>query len=209
MLKNRMKKVIFFCIIIVILIIGLVFIIQGNKKDRLLDLYKKLNNHKQYSFSIEKNDADYEYKLVISKKNDYFCIDMYGDEHTSTIKKDGYVYYVIHGEQEYYSMYDNDDTDVNIVENALNKIKDNPYNNGKEKINGKTYYYEEYQDSLDFLMKLNVNEEDAVKTRFYFEGNNIAYIKNICGNSEELLKIQCKLKADNKSFEIPSNYAEK
>ena len=208
-MKTKIKPIIFLCIVTIILIIGIVFIIKGNKSDRLIDLYKTLSNSKEYCFSIENNDVDYEYKLVISKIDNDFCIDMYGEEYTSTIKKDGDVYYVIHGDQEYYSLYDNDDTDINIIENALSKIINSSYKKGKEEIEGKIYYFEEYENLSDFLMNLNIDEEDVLKTRFYFEGKDICYIKNISEDSEELLKIQCRLKADNKSFEIPSNYAEK
>ena len=208
-MKTKIKPILFLCIVTIILIIGIVFIIQGNKKDRLVDLYKTLTTSKEYCFTIENNDEDYEYKLIISKINENFCIDMYGEEHTSTIKKDGNVYYVMHEEQEYYSMYDNYDTDINIIENALCNIKNSEYNNGKEEINGRIYYYEEYQNISDFLMKLNVSDDNIVKTKFYFDQNDICYIKNISGDTEELLKIQCRLKADSKNFEIPSNYAER
>ena len=208
-MKTKIKPIIFLCIITIVLIIGIVLIFLENKKDRLENFYKILCDSKEYCFSIENDDTDYEYKLVISKKDNNFCIDMYGDEHTSTIKKDGNVYYVMHREQEYYSMYDNDDTDINIIENALSNINISKYSDGKEEINGKTYYYEEYQNILDFLMKLNVSDDSLVKTRFYFDRDNICYIKNIVGNTEELLKIKCDFKSDNTIFEIPSNYAEK
>jgi hypothetical protein len=58
-------------------------------------------------------------------------------------------------------------------------------------------------------MWLDYNEEESViKTRFYFDGTNIAYIKTTIDNDEELLKIEFSDGIDNSLFEIPSDYAE-
>ena len=54
--------------------------------------------------------------------------------------------------------------------------------------------------------EISGNEE--VKTRFYFEGDKLAYIKTIIGGKQELLKVDISYNIDNKLFEIPSNYEE-
>lgn len=86
---------------------------------------------------------------------------------------------------------------------------------GKEKINGKELYYEEYNnENMDFIIYANVNEMSKAKIRFYFENGKIAYIKNIISveNQEttiqELLKISFENKIDENIFKIPEDYAE-
>ena len=59
---------------------------------------------------------------------------------------------------------------------------------------------------------LNESESSIIKTRFYFDGNDIAYIKNIVqdeeSTQEELLKVTLKYSVDESLFEIPEDYAE-
>ena len=46
------------------------------------------------------------------------------------------------------------------------------------------------------------------KTRFYFDGNNLAYIKTVLGNKEKTLKVEISENIDNNIFTIPSDYEE-
>lgn len=209
-MNNRIKPIIFFCILVILLIVGIVFIILGNRSNRVLNLYDQLFENDKYTFQIE-GQGDNKYKLVMLKQDSSFCIDMYnGEEYTSTLIKDGFIYYVMHKEQEYYTSINNgDDKELNIIENAFNNIKNKGYLKNKEDINGKLYYYEEYLDVPDFLINITGTEEEELKTRFYFEGSKIKYIKNIVGNNEELLKVECFFDAKDESFIIPSDYAER
>lgn len=210
-MSNKIKPIVFFCLILTLLIVGIVFIILGNKSNRVLNLYDELFQNEEYTFSIEGQGENNQYKLVMLKQNSNFCIDMYnGEEYTSTLVKDEYIYYVMHKEQEYYTSINNgNETDLNIIENAFNEIKEKNYSKGKEEINGKMYYYEEYKDIPDFFMNITGNENDELKTRFYFEGNKIKYIKNMVSINEELLKVECNFETDENKFDIPSNYAER
>lgn len=52
-------------------------------------------------------------------------------------------------------------------------------------------------------------KSDTKKTRFYFDGKDLKYIKTIAGNKEELLKVTISKDVDNKLFQIPSDYEEK
>lgn len=210
-MNNKIKPIIFFCTLIILLAIGVVFILLGNKSNRVLTLYDRLFKNEKYTFSIEGKGEFDQYKLVMLKNGLNFCIDMYnGEEHTSTLVKDGYIYYLMHKEQEYYTSINNgNDEELNIIENAFDSIKDKDYIKGKENIDGIEYYYEEYIDVPDFLINITVMEDDELKTRFYFEGNKIKYIKNIVENNEELLKVECYFDANSQSFEIPQNYAER
>ena len=52
------------------------------------------------------------------------------------------------------------------------------------------------------------DEQNEIKTRFYFDNGKISYIKTISGEDEELLKIDFSDNVDENSFEIPDDYAE-
>ena len=82
---------------------------------------------------------------------------------------------------------------------------------GKEKIGNTTYYYEEYDSITEFIIQnsfYNI-EENKPKTRFYFDGDELKYIKTIINNKQELTKIDISNKVDNKLFEISSDYQKK
>ena len=67
-------------------------------------------------------------------------------------------------------------------------------------------------DDANFVMYTNHNETSNIKTRFYFDGNDIKYIKNIITTdedvTEELLKITLNYNVDENVFKIPDDYAE-
>ena len=58
------------------------------------------------------------------------------------------------------------------------------------------------------MMKENETTGSEVKTRFYFNGLKLVYIKTITNDTEELLKVDLSYKVQNQNFEIPSNYVE-
>lgn len=122
------------------------------------------------------------------------------------IVKDGNSYLVVDDQQAYYT-YQNNETDLNKVISQLEEVKDKTYTEGKEKIEGKKYDYEEYEKVTEFLMKdINNIDEQKTKTRFYFDGDKLVYIKTIVGDYEETLKVDISYEVDNKLFEIPSTY---
>lgn len=96
------------------------------------------------------------------------------------------------------------------IETQIGDIKDNEATTGKEEIDGKTYDYEEFNVLSKFYIgdKTNFNEE-SIKTRFYFKGNKLVYIKTIISNdNQQLLKVDYSEKVDSGLFEIPSDYKE-
>ena len=109
-----------------------------------------------------------------------------------------------------YYMYQNNTTGLGELSNELNRvIQSQEPEKGEEKIDGKTYKYEEYKGVSYFLM----NEEDSVKeentnTRFYFEGDDLQYIKTITGDKSELIQVDVSYHIDNQIFEIPSDFQE-
>ena len=174
-------------------------------------MYEKISSSNEYTFTMEENGT-VNLKFIMAKSDASRSIDVTsGDEHTTTLVKDGYAYFVMHDQEEYYT-YSNSEVqeiEADILEEGLKDIKEAEYTTGKEKIYGKMYYYEEYEDVEAFMMTNgSLDEEIKSKTRFYFDGDNIAYIKTIIDDDEELLKIDCKYLADRELFEIPANYAE-
>ena len=51
-------------------------------------------------------------------------------------------------------------------------------------------------------------DETNIKTRFYYSGNDLKYIKTITENNEELLEIKIEYEADDSLFEIPEGYTD-
>lgn len=211
-MKNK-SIFIFSAIIIILLIIALVFILKKEKTDRLISLYDKIRNIQNFTFTMEELNSEVQYKVAMAQRGTDVSIDMYSDEeHTTTLVLQNEAYFIMHNEQEYYS-YGDEEVDSDIVLSGLHNISKNSYTTGRESIDGKSYYYEEFEnESTDFIIYADVNEESSVKTRFYFDKDNIVYIRNIVSNKddsqEELIKVSLKYDIDEKVFEIPEDYAE-
>ena len=208
------KKTIIVAIsIIFLLIIALILIINGEKKSRVKKMYEKILKSQEYTFSMEETTTEINYKVSMAQRGKDVSIDMYSDEeHTTTLILENKSYFVMHNEKEYYD-YGEEKIDSDIVLSSLKNITNNQFEKGKEEINGNTLYYEEYEnEDMDFIIFANINESSNVKTRFYFNGNDICYIKNIVesedGNQEELIKTNLKFKIDEAVFVIPEDYAE-
>ena len=208
MKKNIVPKAIFL-VLAIILIILVVFIFNKEKNDRTLLMYDKICNQNIYTFSIVEENSDINYTLTIAKKDNYTSIDAKSNEdHTTTLVKDNIAYYIMHDEESYYS-YDSTGIDADILISDLSMLKEKKYVSGHEVINGKDYYYEEYDGITAFIMWSNYSEEESlIKTRFYFDGDNINYIKTTIEEEEELLKVEFLNDVNENLFEIPNNYAE-
>ena len=124
-----------------------------------------------------------------------------------TINKDKNMYLLKDAEKAYYT-YKNNDKNLNKVEDALEEVKDLEYEVGKEKIDDKTYTYIEVAKSTDFVI-MDLSAAKQVKTRFYFDGDKLDYIKTIADKKEELLKVTISDNVDRNLFEIPADYEEK
>ena len=176
-------------------------------------MYNKINNSKNFTFSMNESTTEIDYKVAMAQRGEDVSIDMYsGEEHTTTLALQNQTYFIMHNEKEYYD-YGNEKVESDIIKSSLKNIEKNEYISGKEDIFGTTYYYEEYDnEDMDFIIFANINESSTVKTRFYFKGNDICYIKNIINSEdekqEELIKVSLVYKADDKMFEIPEDYAE-
>ena len=208
------KSIILFSLIIVILIIiALVCIFKKEKKDRVYNMYDKIKNSQNFTFSMEEQADDIDYKVIMAQRGTDVSIDMFStDEHTTTLVLQNEAYYIMHNRQEYFNYID-EEIDSDIVLSGLYNVTKKDYISGREQIEGKSYYYEEFDnETTDFIIYADINETSKVKTRFYFDDDQIVFIKNIVTsedlNQEELIKADLQYDIDQKLFEIPDDYAE-
>lgn len=212
--KNKKKIVLIsgIAIIVVILIAGLIWYFVSKEKGeedilRLNQLYETLQSKNSYSFTTTLNDNNKMYYATLENKA--YIDTTYKGTESKFIIRDGNSYLIMDDAKTYYT-YNNNETDLNKIEIELETIKDMEHENGKEKVENKTYSYEEYKTITSFTM-MDVSEIGADKegkTRFYFDGDKLVYIKTIIGDKQEVLKVDLSYNVDSKLFEIPSDYQE-
>ena len=209
---QKKSMLIFFVIIISLLFIAIYCIFQGKKTSKTEDFYNKITESKNFTFTMEIDNENLKFKVNMIKKDEDICIDMNSDDgHTTTLSTEKGTYYIVHDEQEYY--YNDEKSDVEIDIYQLKELIKNEFNSGKEVIDGKEFYYEEFKNENGlFNIYADFDEESDVKIRFYYDENNLVYIKNIITNEEnqheELIKSSLKYEIDETLFTIPDNYAE-
>jgi len=204
-------------IILVIIVIVVLVRVSGNDASKLLKVYNKMIEKQTYSFT--RYDFEEKNKLITYRKTDKTLIDMYNSgEHLSTLVVAGDTYLIFHENKEYY-IYPNNNLDEEILTDSLKDIVELEYTEGKEKIYGKTYQYEEYSGVSEFLITPEYNmDTESTKTRFYFKGNELVYLKTIYDivdsetgetkQTEELQTVKVEYEVEDSVFEIPSDYAE-
>lgn len=217
MKKEKLIPIIISIVSVVASIIVILIISSGDKTSKLSEVYEKMISNQTYVFT--RYDFEEKNKLITYKKDDKTLIDMYNSgEHLSTLIVKGDTYLIFHDNKEYY-VYQNNSLDEQILTDNLKKIIDLEYTTGKEKIYGKTYKYEEYMGVSDFLISSTRDmETDSIKTRFYFNGKDLVYLKTIYNNMnqetgkktqiEELQTVKVEYQVEDSIFEIPSDYAE-
>ena len=83
---------------------------------------------------------------------------------------------------------------------------------GKERIKGKNYSYEEFEQYQGFLInnKIAVTDLTKAKTRIYYDNDKIVYIKTIAGDEKELLKVDISYnQVSDDYFNIPDEYKDR
>lgn len=210
--KKKIVLILVITIILIILIAGLMWYFVSKEKSKedilqLNQLYETLQSKSSYSFTITLNDNNKMYYATLENKA--YIDTIYKGTESKFIIKDGNSYLIMDDAKSYYT-YKNNETDLNKVELELKNIKELEHKKGNEKIENKTYKYEEYKTLTTFAMMdtSGVNENEEAKTRFYFNGDKLAYIKTIVGEKQELLKVDISYNVGNDLFEIPSNYKE-
>ena len=183
-------------VLIIVLVIGIISLVRVKQDttSKLSKIYNKMIENQTYSFT--RYDFEEKNKSITYKKNNKTLIDM----------------------KEYY-LYPSNSSDEEILTETLKNIIDLEYTEEKEKIYGVTYKYEEYKGISDFLISSsNYMDANSVKTRFYFKGNNLEYIKTIYNvvneetgevtQVEELQTVKVEYKVEDSIFTIPRDYAE-
>ena len=95
------------------------------------------------------------------------------------------------------------------MKQQLEKLQDLSKEAGKERIKGKNYSYEEFEQYQGFLInnKIAVTDLTKAKTRIYYDNDKIVYIKTIAGDEKELLKVDISYNQVNDDyFNIPDEY---
>ena len=213
---DKRKKVIIISvvsIVVIALIVALAILLVNNSKNngesstnstKIAKLYNELSNEQSFSFTttIDENN-----KEIYAKNNNTAYTDtIYDGEESKFIIRDGNSYLLRDSDKIYYT-YQNNEVDLNKVLEQLNEIKDSELAEGKEEIEGKNYDYEEYSGITNFAIKLtDDNNSEDVKTRFYFDGNDLVYIKTIIGNNQELLRVEISNDVDSSLLKIPEDY---
>ena len=207
-------------IVIAIIAVVIVIVVMRGTQDgasKLSKVYEKMVNNQTYVFT--RYDFEEKNKIITYRKADKTLIDMYSTgEHLSTLVVDGDTYLIRHESKEYY-VYPNNNIDEEVLTDNLKEIIELEYTTGKEKIYGKTYKYEEYNGVSDFLISSSRDmDTSSVKTRFYFKGNELVYLKTIYDvvdeetgektQTEELQTVKVEYQVEDSVFEIPADYAE-
>ena len=217
---SKKKKIIIISVISVIvlaiIIATVIFLInRNNSKEnqtysgdtKIARLYDRLNKEKMFSFTTTIDDNN---KEIYAKSSDVAFVDtIYEGEESKFVIKDGNSY-LLNDENKIYYAYKNNEMELNKVIEQLEEIKDTELVEGTENIEDKEYNYEEYSGFTSFAFKLSdEGDTENIKTRFYFDGDNLAYIKTITNNIQELLKVEISYEnIDKNLFEIPSDYRE-
>lgn len=209
---DKKKKIIIISAIIIVvlaLIIGIVYLFVTKKSgkneiSKVQNLYETLKNKNSYAFETILDDNN---KFYYAKLDDKAYTDtIYKGNESKYIIKDGNSYLLVDDMKAYYT-YANNEIDLNKIEVELQNIKDQPYEKGKEKIDNKEYFYEEYKMATELSMGIIPEDDNEnIVTRFYFKGDKLEYIKTIKGEKQELLKVDILDNVNKDLFEIPSDY---
>ena len=220
---DKKKKIIIISvvsIIVIALIVGLIifFVNRNNNGEegttiasnssKIAKLYEDLSKEQSFSFTTTLDDNNKE--TYAKNDNTAYTDTIYDGEESKFIIRDGNSYLLRDSDKIYYT-YQNNEVNLNKVLEQLSEIQDTELTEGTEEIEGKKYEYEEYSGFTNFAITITDDNSDIdnTKTRFYFDGNDLVYIKTIVGNSQELLSVEISNDVDSNLFEIPEDYSER
>ena len=216
---NKKRLIVIISVIVILAIAIIIGVVINNqpKTSKLSRIYEKMIENQTYSFT--RNDIEEKNTIITSRKKEKTLIDMYNwEEHISTLILEGDTYLIFHENEEYF-VYTNNNKDEELLTSELAEIAKLEYTVGKEKIYGKSYKYEEYKGVSNFLIYSENNMDiHTVKTRFYFKGKELVYLKTMYETVnqetgerkqvEELQNIKVEYEVQDGIFNIPENYAE-
>lgn len=209
--KKKMIIIIVAIVVVALITLGVILTNKSNKvisntkaETKVSTLYNKIKNIDTYSFNFTADDNS---KVFYAKSGEKAYMDTkYNGSETKYIIKDGNSYLIKDSNKRYYT-YTNNNIDLDLVSNILADLINLEHNDGKEEIDGKSYNYEEYSVLTNIAIS-DFSNETNIKTRLYFKGKDLVYIKTISDRKQELLKVDMSTKVENNLFEIPSDYVE-
>ena len=162
---------------------------EGTENSKLSKLYQELSSKNSYSFETVLDDDN---KMFYAKSGNV----AYTDTNYN-------------GNESKYYTYKNNMVNLNKVQEAFDElINTGSFETGREEINGENYNYEQYAGKTNLALQSFDDDTNNVKTRLYFKGDDLVYIKTISGETEELIKVNISYEVDQNLFEIPSDYRE-
>ena len=219
---DKKKKIILISIAIIIILLtisGIVwyFVFVNNsggndivnertENSKLSKLYQELSSKNSFSFETVLDDNN---KMFYTKSGNVAYTDTnYNGNESKFVIKDGNSYLLVDDTKTYYT-YKNNMVNLNKVQEAFDElINMGSFETGREEINGENYNYEQYVGKTNLALQSFDDDTNNVKTRLYFKGDDLVYIKTISGETEELLKVNISYEVDQNLFEIPSDYRE-
>lgn len=186
----------------VVLVASLVLIFTGCAEDEKSKTYNALSqafSGDNYIVSFEEEGVS---TITLAVKGENIYMDVKESETSiAVVYKDNTTYVISHDDKMYMASEGKNEQmlseDMGILSKEdLKEFETAEYEKGKEQINGTEYEYEQY------------NGEEGVTERYYFEGNDLKYIKTIQEGEEDLIVKVLKLSSevDDSVFEIPSDY---
>ena len=216
MKKNKKILIIVISIILVLaVILGIIFLVSKNKQGNTNEIqeaqktekvYEEVSKANQITFTCTLDDKNKE--TIIVKDNNAYKETTKDGKTSRYIVKDGNTYFLDEDSKKYYT-YNNNTSILIELKQQLEKLQDLSKEAGKERIKGKNYSYEEFEQYQGFLInnKIAVTDLTKAKTRIYYDNAKIVYIKTIAGDEKELLKADISYNQVNDDyFNIPDEY---
>lgn len=216
MKKNKKILIIVISIILILaVILGIIFLVSKNKQGNTNEIqeaqktekvYEEVSKANQITFTCTLDDKNKE--TIIVKDNNAYKETTKDGKTSRYIVKDGNTYFLDEDSKKYYT-YNNNTSILIELKQQLEKLQDLSKEAGKERIKGKNYSYEEFEQYQGFLInnKIAVTDLTKAKTRIYYDNDKIVYIKTIAGDEEELLKVDISYNQVNDDyFNIPDEY---
>ncbi len=200
-------------VLVAIIIIGLIiyFVTRGASEEanenKLAKMYDRMMQNETYAVSFTLDENNY---YTVSRKGNMANVDTYSNgAHTTHIIRDGNTILLMYSTNKYYT-YQNNELELTELPNQLNEIiQSQEPERGREEINGENYRYEEYKGVSYFWMNSSDDiSEENTNTRFYFDGDDLVYIKTIMGEESEILQVNTSYQVEDSIFEIPADFQE-
>lgn len=212
---DKKKKIIIIsvCVVIALIIIGVAIyfisrsVTEAENENRLAKMYDRMMENETYRINFKLDDNN---QYTVSRKGNMANVDTYRNgTHTTDIVRDGDTILLMYSTNKYYT-YQNNELELTELSNQLDQIiQSQEPEKGREKIDGKTYRYEEYKNVSYFLINTqNLVSEENTNTRFYFDGDDLKYIKTIMGEETELIQVDTSYQVNDSVFEIPADFEE-